>query len=101
MGMQIFVKTLTGKTIKVDAEEMLAPSALHLVLRLREGIQIFVKTLTGKTIIVYFCKCSTLFVNGYLSNCTKGCSYRTGKLLVFYSNTYWKAAVQGLRRLCK
>uniref|UniRef100_A0AC34GUX6 Ubiquitin-like domain-containing protein n=1 Tax=Panagrolaimus sp. ES5 TaxID=591445 RepID=A0AC34GUX6_9BILA len=45
-GMQIFVKTLTGKTITLEVEE----STLHLVLRLRGGMQIFVKTLTGKTI---------------------------------------------------
>ena len=69
--MQIFVKTLTGKTItliessdtidNVKAKQLedartLADyniqkeSTLHLVLRLRGGMQIFVKTLTGKTI---------------------------------------------------
>ncbi|EDL19560.1 ubiquitin C, isoform CRA_a [Mus musculus] len=46
-GMQIFVKTLTGKTINYNIQK---ESTLHLVLRLRGGMQIFVKTLTGKTI---------------------------------------------------
>ncbi|KRX13072.1 Polyubiquitin-C [Trichinella nelsoni] len=67
-GMQIFVKTLTGKTITLEVEPsdtientkkashrinsglFLLESTLHLVLRLRGGMQIFVKTLTGKTI---------------------------------------------------
>jgi ubiquitin C len=65
-GMQIFVKTLTGKTITLEVEPsdiiddvraeiwgdegIVKESTLHLVLRLRGGMQIFVKTLTGKTI---------------------------------------------------
>ncbi|XP_053659238.1 polyubiquitin-C isoform X7 [Anopheles marshallii] len=59
-GMQIFVKTLTGKTITLEVEpsdtienvkaKIQKESTLHLVLRLRGGMQIFVKTLTGKTI---------------------------------------------------
>ena len=64
-GMQIFVKTLTGKTITLevepsdiindirakiqDSEGIVKESTLHLVLHLRGGMQIFVKTLTGKT----------------------------------------------------
>merc|ERR1719412_1842337 len=61
MAMQIFAKTLTGKTITLDVEpndsiqnvkaKIQNESTLHLVLRLRGGaMQIFVKTLTGKTI---------------------------------------------------
>merc|ERR1711962_1667583 len=59
-GVQIFVKTLTGKTITLEVEpsdtienvkaNIQKESTLHLVLRLRGGMQIFVKTLTGKTI---------------------------------------------------
>ncbi|CAM0944831.1 unnamed protein product [Alopecurus aequalis] len=53
-GMQIFVKTLTGKTITLEVESSDTidnkESTLHLVPRLRGGMQIFVKTLTGKTI---------------------------------------------------
>merc|ERR1711909_251794 len=59
-GMQIFVKTLTGKTITLEVEpsdsienvkdKIQEESTLHLVLSLRGGMQIFVKTLTGKTI---------------------------------------------------
>ena len=63
--MQIFVKTLTGKTVTLEVEasdtienvkakipdyNIQKESTLHLVLRLRGGMQIFVKTLTGKTI---------------------------------------------------
>jgi hypothetical protein len=72
-GMQIFVKTLTGKTITLGVEPTRPTTphsrwqaargwsyalglqhskelTLHLVVRLRSGMQIFVKTLTGKTI---------------------------------------------------
>ncbi|GJW87575.1 putative ubiquitin family protein [Tanacetum coccineum] len=56
--MQIFVKTLTGKTITsevkssntIDNVKAKIRSTLHLVLRRRDGMQIFVKTLTHKTI---------------------------------------------------
>uniref|UniRef100_A0A453SXT7 Ubiquitin-like domain-containing protein n=1 Tax=Aegilops tauschii subsp. strangulata TaxID=200361 RepID=A0A453SXT7_AEGTS len=68
---QIFVKTLTGKTITLEVESsdtidnvkakfeggrtladynIQKESTLHLVLRLCGGMQIFVKTLTGKII---------------------------------------------------
>nr|GEW20399.1 hypothetical protein [Tanacetum cinerariifolium] len=62
-GMQIFVKTLTGKTITLEVESGDTidnkESTLHLILRLVSGgrrkdefllKEIFVKTLTGKTI---------------------------------------------------
>ncbi|KAG2739592.1 hypothetical protein P692DRAFT_20881803 [Suillus brevipes Sb2] len=67
-GMQIFFKTLMGKTITLEQQHLIFPwhagqnglsfsdyniqreSTLHLVLRLRGGMQIFIKTLTGKTI---------------------------------------------------
>ena len=75
-GMQIFVKTSTGKTVALDVEasdtidntkaifagkqredgrtlshyNIQKESMLHLVLRLRGGMQIFVKTSTGKTV---------------------------------------------------
>ncbi|KAF3629677.1 Polyubiquitin [Capsicum annuum] len=60
-GMQIFVETLTGKTITLEASNLKMgghsadyniqeESTLHLVLRLRGDMQIFVMTLTGKTI---------------------------------------------------
>ncbi|KAF9780656.1 hypothetical protein BJ322DRAFT_1213679 [Thelephora terrestris] len=65
-GMQIFVKTRTGRTITLEVESsntinntvplsdysVQKGSTLHLVLRLRGGMQIFVKTLTGKTITI-------------------------------------------------
>ncbi|KAG8450410.1 hypothetical protein GDO86_002898 [Hymenochirus boettgeri] len=53
-GMQIFVKTLTGKTItwkgRTLSDYNIQKIHMHLVLRLRGGMQIFVKTSTGKTI---------------------------------------------------
>jgi ubiquitin C len=65
-GMQIFIKTLTGKTTTLEVESsdtiddvnakiqdnevILKESTLHLVPRLCGGMQIFVQTTTGKTI---------------------------------------------------
>eukprot|EP00757_Euglenozoa_sp_SAG-D1_P026196 gene26196-biopygen14834 len=56
-GMQIFVKTWTGKTINLEVEvnntiehSNEIKGTIHLVLRPCGGMQIFVKTLTGKTI---------------------------------------------------
>ncbi|KAF7110832.1 hypothetical protein CFC21_110905 [Triticum aestivum] len=43
-GMQIFVKTLTGKTITLEVESS------DTIDNVKGGMQIFVKTLTGKTI---------------------------------------------------
>ncbi|KAJ7439762.1 hypothetical protein FB451DRAFT_1415544 [Mycena latifolia] len=59
-GMQIFVKTFTGKTITLEVksydmiDNVKKESTLHLVLRLRGGMQISVKILTGKTITLEF-----------------------------------------------
>ena len=49
-GMQIFVKTLTGKTITLEVEASDSIENDKAKIQGREDMQIFVKTLTGKTI---------------------------------------------------